>query len=86
MLRYVVLDDAIQGNAFGWTPDTFAEALRSPLAALGVRVVRQRGAGSDSGKGGLQGGGQLSPSAFKGKAEKVARMVEATMRFRPLRG
>lgn len=85
-MRYLVLDDAIEGNAFGWTPDTFAAALRGPLAAMGVRVVRQQSAGSGSGKGGLQGGEHLSPNAFKSKAEKVACVVEATMRFRPSRG
>lgn len=86
MLRYLVLDDAIEGNAFGWTPDTFADALRGPLAAIGVRVVRQQGAGSASGKGGLQGHERLSSTAFRAKADKVARIVEATMRFRPTRG
>ena len=86
MLRYLVLDDTTEGNAFGWTPDTFMSALRGPLAAIDVRVVRQHGAGRESGKGGLQGGEYLSPRAFKAKAEKVARIVEATMRFRPPRG
>jgi hypothetical protein len=85
-MRYLVLDDAIEGDAFGWTPDTFAGALRGPLAAIGVRVIRQQGAGSHSGKGGLQGREQLSPNAFKAKVEKVALIVEATMRFRSSRG
>ena len=84
-MRYLVLDDAVQGNAFGWTADTFADALRAPLAAIGVRVIRQLGSGSGSGKGGLQGGEHLSPNAHKAKIEKVARMVEATMTFRPRR-
>ena len=85
-MRYLVLDGAIEGDAFGWTLDTFAGALRGPLAAIGVRVIRQQGAGSHSGKGGLQGGEQLSPNAFKAKVEKVALIVEATMRFRSSRG
>jgi len=85
-VRYLVFDDAVEGDAFGWTPNTFAGALRGPLAAIGVRVVRQKGAGSHSGKGGLQGGEHLSPNAFKAKSEKVARIVEATMRFQPPRG
>jgi hypothetical protein len=85
-MRYLVLDDAVEGNAFGWTPDTFANALRAPLAAIGVRVIRQHGPGSGSGKGGLQGGEHMSPNAYRAKAEKVAHMVDATMQFRPARG
>jgi hypothetical protein len=34
--------------------DQFAEALRSPLGAIGVRVVRQHSVGSTSPMGGLQ--------------------------------
>ncbi len=85
-MRYVVFDDTRQGKELGWTADTFAAALRTPLAAIGVRVVRQHGSGSASGKGGLQGGEHLSPNAYKAKAEKVAHVVEATLRFRPPRG
>jgi hypothetical protein len=46
--RFIVFDDAPQHRRFGWTADQFADALRSPLAAIGVRVVRQYGARSNS--------------------------------------
>ena len=85
-MRYVVFDDIQHGKELGWTADTFAEAIRSPLAAIGVRVVRQRGSGNHSGNGVLQGGEQLSPNGYKAKAEKVARMVEAILKFRPRQG
>jgi hypothetical protein len=38
--RYIVFDDTPQDSDL--TPDQFAAALRAPLAAVGVRVVRQR--------------------------------------------
>lgn len=52
--RYIVFDDALQDRRLGWTADQFAEALRSPLAAIGVRVVRQYGARSNSPMAGFQ--------------------------------
>src|SRR5271165_4536049 len=72
-MRYMVFDDTPQGKELGWTADSFAAALRTPLAAIGVRVVRRPGLGSGLGTGGLQGGEHLSPNAYKAKAEKVAR-------------
>ena len=51
--RYIVLDDAPQHRRLGWTAE-FADALRSPLAAIGVRVVRQYGARSNSPMAGFQ--------------------------------
>ena len=42
--RYLVLDDTPQLRRLNSTADEFAGALRVPLAAVGVRVVRQRGA------------------------------------------
>jgi hypothetical protein len=85
-MRYMVFDDTPQGKELGWTADSFAAALRTPLAVIGVRVVRRPGLGSGLGTGGLQGGEHLSPNAYKAKAEKVARVVEATLSFRPPRG
>jgi hypothetical protein len=38
--RYIVFDDAPQHRRFGWTADQFADALRSPLAAIGVLPIR----------------------------------------------
>src|ERR1700736_3982850 len=55
--RYVVFDDAPQHRGFASTADQFADALRSPLAAIGVRVVRQHGAGANSPKAGFQAHG-----------------------------
>jgi hypothetical protein len=78
-MRYMVFDDTPQGKELGWTADSFAAALRTPLAAIGARVVRRPGLGT----GGLQGAEHLSPYAYKAKAEKVARVVEATLSFRP---
>jgi hypothetical protein len=37
--RSIVFDDAPQDRRLGWTADQFADALRSPLAAIGVRRV-----------------------------------------------
>jgi len=81
-MQYVVLDDSRQGKELGWTPDTLAAALRVPLAAIGVWVVRREGLGSALGKDGLEGGEHLSPDAYKAKTEKVWRIVESTLRFR----
>ncbi|MET0278372.1 MAG: hypothetical protein ABW198_08575 [Pseudorhodoplanes sp.] len=55
--RYVVFDDAPENPGKGWTADQIAEALRAPLAAIGVRVVRQSGAKSNSPSAGLQAHG-----------------------------
>ncbi len=52
--RYNVFDDAPQNPALGCTADQFADELRSPLAAIGVRVVRQHRAGSGSPRAGFQ--------------------------------
>ena len=50
----LILDDTVQANAYGWTPDAFADALRGP-ADSDRRILRQHG----SGKGGLRGGEDL---------------------------
>jgi len=42
--RYLVLDDTPQTRGLSCTADELADALRAPLAAVGVRVIRQRGA------------------------------------------
>jgi hypothetical protein len=52
--RYIVFDDAPENRGLCCTADQFADALRSPLAALGVGVVRQRRAGSASLMAGFQ--------------------------------
>jgi hypothetical protein len=55
--RYVVFDDAPQGATVNFNADQLADALRAPLAAIGVRVVRQRGARSSSPIAGFQARG-----------------------------
>jgi hypothetical protein len=52
--RYIVFDDALKDRTPGGTADQFAEALRSPLAAIGVRVVRQHSVGPTSPTAGFQ--------------------------------
>jgi hypothetical protein len=80
-MRFVVFDDAVQGNDKGWMADNFAAALRPPLAAIGVRVVRQHGPGGAANRGGFQAHG-LSANSHKAKSEKVARVVESVLSFR----
>jgi hypothetical protein len=72
--RYVVFDDAPQGRRLGWTADQFAEALRCPLAAIGVRVVRQHGAGATSPRAGFQAHGWLR-SQYNAKLNVVDHVV-----------
>jgi hypothetical protein len=55
--RYVVFDDAPQSSRLGCNADQLANALRAPLAAIGVRVVRQQGARSNSSIAGFQAHG-----------------------------
>lgn len=55
--RYVVYDDAPERRSTSWTADQIAEALRVPLAVIGVRVVRKQGAASNSASTGFQNRG-----------------------------
>ena len=55
--RYMVFDDAPQCSTCGCSADQLAGALRAPLAAIGVRVVRQHGGCPDSLKAGFQAHG-----------------------------
>jgi hypothetical protein len=75
--RYIVFDDALQDRTLGWTADQFAEALRSPLAAIGVRVVRQRGAAATS--AGFQARG-LPRSQYNAKLNTVGHIVNGIMK------
>jgi hypothetical protein len=45
--RYIVYDDTSRGSNVGRNADQLAVVLRAPLAAIGVRVVRQHGARSN---------------------------------------
>jgi hypothetical protein len=76
--RYIVFDDTPQDRRLGWTADQFANALRSPLAAIGVRVVRQHGAGSTSPRAGFQVRG-WSRSQYNSKLNTVEHVVNGVM-------
>jgi hypothetical protein len=77
--RYIVFDDAPQDLRLGWTADHFADALRSPLAAIGVRVVRQHGARSNSPMAGFQAHG-WSRSQYNAKLNAVNHVVNGVMK------
>jgi hypothetical protein len=76
--RYIVFDDAPQERRLGCTADQFADALRSPLAVVGVRVVRRRGAGSMLPGAGFQVRG-WSRGQYNAKRETVAHVVDGIM-------
>ena len=73
--RYVVFDDAPQERRLGCTADEFADAIRSALAMVGVRVVRQRGAGAALSAAGFQVRG-WSRSRYNAKLKTVAHIVD----------
>lgn len=80
-MRFIVFDDALPGNDRGWTADSFAAALRAPLAAIGVRVVRRHGSEGDFNRSGFQAHG-LSATVHKAKSEKVRHVAENVLSFR----
>jgi hypothetical protein len=59
-MKDLVTDDFVA--AHGWAPDKTAQALREPLARVGVLVERVRSLGD----GGFQSPG-LQPDAFRAK-------------------
>jgi hypothetical protein len=67
-MKYVVTDQ-FQGGA-GWTADTLAQALKAPMAEIGVTVERVAG----HSQGGFQALG-LPPQAYKTKFDEVGRVV-----------
>jgi hypothetical protein len=75
--RYIVFDDAPQDRRLGRTAE-FADALRSPLAAIGVRVVRQHGARSNSPMAGFQARG-WSRSQYNAKLNTVDHVVNGVI-------
>jgi hypothetical protein len=77
--RFIVFDDTPQDGKLGSTADQFADALRSPLAAIGIRVVRQHGAGSASSTAGLQFRG-LSRSRYHTRLNMVDHVVNGVMK------
>jgi len=77
--RYVVFDDAPERPGSDWTADQIAEALRAPLATIGVRVVRQPGSKSDSLTAGFQSHGS-SRRQFQVTLKKVDDIVSVVVR------
>jgi hypothetical protein len=75
-MKYVVTDDFVA--AHGWAPDKTAQALRDPLANVGVLVERVRGFGP----GGFQSPG-LPPDAFRLKKAEVMRIVGQVLNGHP---
>jgi hypothetical protein len=80
---YVVFDDVLQGNDRGWTADTFANSLRAPLAAIGVRVLRQYGQGYVSGRPGFHAAG-YSAHAYEAKLDEIEDIVDGILKCGPL--
>lgn len=78
-MRLVVFDDALLENDQGWTADEVAAALRAPLAAIGVRVVRRHRSAGNSNGSGFQAHG-LSARAYKAKSEKVRSVLESVLK------
>jgi hypothetical protein len=76
--RYVVFDDTLEDRTLGCTADQFAEALRSPLGKIGVRVVRQRSIGSTSSLGGFQVRG-CTRSQYNTMLDMVDRVVNGVI-------
>lgn len=74
-LRYTVLDTAPLAKGLGCTADELADALRAPLAAVGVRVVRRRGAVTKSPVFAFQARG-FSRRQHDAKANQVAQIVD----------
>jgi hypothetical protein len=72
--RYVVFDDAPQCSTCGYNADEWADELRVPLAAIGVRVVRHHGACSSLLKAGFQAHG-WSRKQYRDKLNAVDRIV-----------
>jgi hypothetical protein len=77
--RSIVFDDAPQDRRLGWTADQFADALRSPLAAIGVRVVRQHSVGFTSPIAGFRVRG-CSRSQYNSKLDSVCHVVNGVLK------
>ncbi len=73
--RYIVLDGTAQARGLGCTADELADALRAPLAAVDVRVVRRRGGITGSPFSQFQARGS-SRRQYEVKAIQVAQIVD----------
>lgn len=78
LMRFVVFDDALPDNGRGWMADDLAAALRAPLAALGVRVVRRHRSDGNSHRSGFQARG-ISARAYKAKSQKVRSVLDGIL-------
>lgn len=76
--RYIVFDDTPKSMSLTLTADQFAEALRAPLAGIGVSVVRRRKARADSQQFGLCAKG-LKRSLYFAKTQAVEQIVNKLM-------
>jgi hypothetical protein len=79
-MRFVVFDDALSQNKRGWIADDLAAALRAPLAAIGVCVVRQHRSEGNPHRSGFQAHG-ISAKAYKAKSQKVRGVLESVLNF-----
>jgi hypothetical protein len=85
--QYVLYDNALQGrNAGDLTVDEFADALRAPLAAIGVIVERMNSHGVTIGIGELLGAESLSNEDYRKKYGEVDRAVRRVFRIKPENG
>jgi hypothetical protein len=72
--RYLVFDDSLPAQGLGMTADQFADVLRHPLAAIGVRLIRKRRLGSSSLVDGFQGRG-MKRCQYRAMLDVVDRVV-----------
>ncbi len=79
---YVVFDDAPLDRELDWTADQIAEALRAPLAVIGVRVIRHSGARSNSPMSDFQARGR-SRVQFRATLRKVETIVNGIGSMKP---
>lgn len=80
LMRFVVFDDFVSENGRGWMADDLAAALRAPLAAIGVRVVRQHRSDGNSHRSGFQAHG-ISAREYKAKSQKVRSVLDDILNF-----
>lgn len=73
--RYIVRDDTAQVRGLGCTADELSNALRAPLAAIGVRVIRRRDTITKPPFSEFQARG-LSRKQYEAKAVQVAQIVD----------
>jgi hypothetical protein len=73
--RYLVFDDTPKIRVLNCTADDWATALRVPLAAIGVRVIRRRGSTTKPPLSEFRAHG-LSRKQYAAMATQVAQIVD----------